>query len=100
MIHHVVLWRLRPEAKRAGRIESLPELERSVQAMRGAIPGLLRAQLGVNQADSPDAVDLMLYTEFATWEALRGYERHPLHDELRKLLGPLRIERRVVDYEG
>jgi len=35
----------------------------------------------------------------ASWEALRGYESHPLHEELRALIGPIRSERRVVNDE-
>ena len=46
-----------------------------------------------------DGADLALYTEFDSWSALHAYEVHPLHEELKRLIGPLRVERRVVDYE-
>ena len=49
--------------------------------------------------DEPDAVDLAFYSEFESWAALRGYETHPLHGEFRRLIGPMRTERRVADYE-
>ena len=100
MIRHVVVWRLRAEAKRADGIENLDRIERNLVAMRAAVPGLLRLELGVNEARVADAADLLLLAEFESWEALRGYEGHPLHDELRALIGPLRIERRVLDYEA
>jgi hypothetical protein len=99
MIHHVVMWRLRDEAKRADWLVVAEQLEGNVAAMRASVPGLLRLHLGVNRADGPDAADLLLYGEFESWPALKGYETHPLHEELRRLLGPLRIERRVVDYQ-
>jgi len=67
--------------------------------MRESVPGLLRLEVGTNRAVVPDAADLLLYSEFASWEDLKSYENHPLHDELRGLIGPVRIERRVVDYE-
>jgi Stress responsive A/B Barrel Domain len=99
MIHHVVMWRLRDEAKRTHLVSIAEQLNRNVAAMRNAVPGLLRLELATNKASVPDAADLLLYSEFESWHALQGYEVHPLHDELRGLIAPLRIERRVVDYE-
>ncbi len=99
MIRHIVIWRLKKEAKRFGKIENLERIQRNFEAMRTAMPGLLRLELGVNQAQVADAADLLLFSEFESWEALRGYETHPLHDELRALIGPLRSERRVLDHE-
>lgn len=99
MIHHVVVWRLNDEAKGASWPVIVEQLERNMAAMRVSVPGLLRLELGVNRARVPDAADLMLYSEFESWPALKGYEAHPLHHELRELIAPLRIERRVVDYQ-
>jgi hypothetical protein len=99
VIRHIVIWRLKKEAKRFGKIENLERIQRNFEAMRTAMPGLLRLELGVNQAQADDAADLLLFSEFESWEALRGYETHPLHDELRALIGPLRSERRVLDHE-
>lgn len=99
MIRHIVLWRFKPEAKREGRIIELARIEAAVKAMRAGVPGLLHAELGVNRAVSSDAADLLLESTFSSWEALAQYEQHPLHTALRELIGPLRSERRVVDYE-
>lgn len=99
MIHHVVMWRLRDDAKQAN-IEMLTQrLQANVEALRAAVPGLVRLEVASNRASAADAADLVLYSEFESWHALQGYDAHPLHVELRGLIGPLRIERRVVDYE-
>jgi hypothetical protein len=99
MIHHVVMWRLRDEAKRTQLILLADQLQQNIQAMRNSVPGLLRLDLATNRAAADDAADLLLYSEFESWHALHGYQAHPLHSELRGLIAPLRIERRVVDYE-
>src|SRR5271168_3282110 len=99
MICHVVMWRLRDEAKRTEFPRINDELQQIVRAMRNTVPGLLRLTIGLNRASVPDAADLLLYSEFESWDALKCYEVHPLHDELRGIFGPLRIERLVVDFE-
>lgn len=99
MIRHIVMWRLKSRPAQSGRPEAMDRIEQNLAALRASVPGLLRAWLGLNQADSADASDLVLCCEFHSWDALRGYESHPLHQELRAIIGPLRAERRVVDFE-
>lgn len=99
MIRHIVMWRLKTHPARGGRLEVMDRIEQNLTALRSSVPGLLRAWLGLNQVESADASDLVLCCEFHNWDALRGYESHPLHQELRAIIGPLRAERRVVDFE-
>jgi Stress responsive A/B Barrel Domain len=100
VIRHLVMWRLKDQARPIGELRNAPLIERSLESMRNGIPGLLKVEIAINRNPSPDAADLLLISEFESWEALRGYEVHPLHEEFRKLIGPLRTERRVVDYEA
>ncbi len=99
MVRHIVIWRLKEEAKQSDWDANLTRIRQIVDAMRTHVPALLRLELGVNQGQASDAADLLLFSEFEDWEALRAYEFHPLHRELRTLIGPLRCERRVLDYE-
>jgi Stress responsive A/B Barrel Domain len=101
MIRHVVIWRLKQEAKRDGKIANLEPIRQVLERLRANIVGLRRLDLQPNQqpGDDADAADLLLYAEFDTWQRLHEYEAHPLHADLRKLIAPLRIERRVINYE-
>lgn len=99
MIHHVVMWRLREEFKHERLAAIAVGLEGNLRELRAAVPGLRRLELAVNRAAAADAADLVLYSEFETWRALHDYEAHPLHAQLRGVIAPLRVERRVVDYE-
>lgn len=99
MIRHVVLWRLTEALRSHPEHLDLAGLRRSVQAMREGVPGLLRADIAQVREPGADAVDLAFYCEFASWQALHAYEDHPLHQQFRRLVGPLRVERRVADYE-
>lgn len=93
------MWRLKSPLENRMRSDAMGHIERNLAELRASVPGLLRAWIGFNQAASTDASDLVLCCEFHSWDALRGYESHPLHAELRALIGPLRAERRVVDFE-
>jgi hypothetical protein len=100
VIRHIVMWRLtKTRAAHGTRCDTVGRLEANMMALRASVPGLLQARIGINQGDSPDASDLVLCCDFRSWDALRGYESHPLHDQLRSIIGPLRAERRVVDFE-
>ncbi len=99
MIRHVVLWRLLDELRSDANSVDMACIKRNVASMCAQVPGLLRADIARVRGGSGDSADLVFYSEFETWEALHGYEDHPLHLEFRRLIGPLRTERRVADYE-
>jgi Stress responsive A/B Barrel Domain len=98
VIRHIVIWRLSEKAKK-----DIDTVLKPVHALVGPllsnVAGLKRLELQSNKSESPDAVDLLLYSEFDSWESLHAYEAHPLHLELRRLIGPIRSERRVFDSE-
>jgi hypothetical protein len=99
MVKHLVMWRLRDSERNLSDAEIQRLIHESIAAMKQGIQGLLTAEIGINRCTAGDAADLALYTEFDSWSALRAYEIHPLHEEFKRLIGPLRVERRVVDYE-
>jgi Stress responsive A/B Barrel Domain len=99
MVKHLVMWRLRDRVRAANGLENEVLIKRAVDAMRSGIEGLRALEIGINKGAASDSADLALYSEFESWEALQAYELHPLHEDLKKLIGPLRTERRVVDYE-
>lgn len=99
MVKHLVMWRLRERKRAAAGLENEAQIMQAVAAMRSGIGGLKALEIGVNKGAASDCADLALYSEFESWEALQAYELHPLHETLKRLIGPLRIERRVVDYE-
>jgi hypothetical protein len=100
MFVHIVFWRLLDIGENGlTKVENGLEIRRRFEALRGRIPGMRRCEVGVNVDPSPDAADLVLYTEFDSAEAFAGYPPHPLHREIVAFLKGVRTERRVVDYE-
>jgi hypothetical protein len=99
MVKHIVFWRLKADLTGAARDEAMIGIRKGFEAMRGVVPGLLRIEVGFNYAESPDASDIALYSEFESRAALAGYQDHPAHLAMLPIVREVRTERRVIDYE-
>lgn len=101
MIKHIVLWKLKDSAEGAAKQENAQRLKNELEALNGRIPGLLHLEVGINidQADSDDAADVILYSEFTDWQALENYYPHPEHVRIKPFAQAIRSERRMIDYE-
>lgn len=98
MIKHIVLWNVRGDDA-AARARNIALLQAEFESLRGRIPGLLHLEVGVDESRVDYACDVVLYSEFASREALAAYAEHPEHLRVRRTLGDLRIARHQVDYE-
>ena len=68
-------------------------------SLQGKIPGLLRVEVGIDFAHTPDSGDVVLYSEFVSCEALEAYQAHSEHKAIMPFILEARIERGVVDYD-
>jgi len=98
MIKHIVMWNVRGDDA-ASRGRNLALVKREFESLRGRIPGLLHLEVGVDESRIDYACDLVLYSEFASREALAAYAEHPEHLRVKRALGDLRSARHQVDYE-
>lgn len=96
MIKHIVSWRVDDPSKSQEYCDGSAEI---LQRMRTEISGLIHLELAVDKSRTDMSVDMILYSEFESWEALAHYDQHPLHQQFKDYLGPHRTERRVADYE-
>jgi hypothetical protein len=98
MIKHVVMWKMQgPSAQE--KQEQAARAKAALQGLAGQIPGMLSLEVGVANATNADQSDVVLITTHADWAALEGYQKHPEHQLVAKLVSDLRVERRVVDFE-
>lgn len=96
---HIVMWKVRGDDA-ATRARNVALLKAEFESLRGRIPGLLQLEVGVDESRADYAFDVVLYSEFASREALVAYADHPEHLRVRRALGDLRIARHQVDYEA
>ena len=97
-IVHIVMWRMNA-ATADERLSQARTAAAAFEATRGTISGVLDMQVGVNVVDAPEAWDLALSMRFKNRAALEAYSDHPAHLEIKRLVGPMRMERKQVDFE-
>ncbi len=91
MIKHVVVWKLKDRADG-------PKLKSAIENLDGKIPGLLSIEAGIDENKSDAAGDLILISTHTDKAALDLYQDHPVHIELKNIIGPCVTSRVVVDY--
>jgi quinol monooxygenase YgiN len=92
-LKHVVIWTLR-DANDTVRFKTL--LESCAQL----VPGMLSFDVGVRSEGLEANADVVLVSAFVSREALAAYQNHPHHQAVAAQLGPMRLQRAVVDYWG
>jgi hypothetical protein len=98
MIRHIVMWKLRgPSA--AEKHDQAKQARAALLSMLGKIPGLTQMEVGIGLSVADDQADLVLSTVHDSWQALEDYGSHPAHEPVKQLIGELRTERRVIDFE-
>lgn len=99
MIKHIVFWRLNESAYGNDKQTNAQVLKEKLLAMNGKVDGLLKVEVGFDFSNEKDSSNVVLYSELESREALRQYQIHTEHEEIKKWLSEVRYERRVVDYE-
>lgn len=99
MIVHIVFWKLNEEANGMSKVENAKAIKQKLEDLNGKIEGCLKIEVGFDFLHSAESVDVVLYSEFESKEALNFYANHPLHKAVMPFIAEARSERRVVDYE-
>jgi heme-degrading monooxygenase HmoA len=92
LIRHIVFF----SAKEAGDIDAIADGLRRL----GGIPGARFFEVGINaKLDAlSDAIDVVVYAEFADEAALQAWKSHPLYAEATRVVRPLRELRHSADF--
>lgn len=98
MIRHIVMWDVAGASADEKR-RNIERLRQGFEGLRGRVPGMIQLHIGVDASAVDYACDVVLVSEFESWEALRAYAVHPEHLRVRDELAGVRIARHQVDYE-
>lgn len=92
MIRHIVFF----TAKRPDDVETI----RTELSRLGEIPHSLAFEVVANAKTDPmgNAIDVVVYGEFADEAALAAYKAHPIYDETTRKVRPMRELRHSADF--
>lgn len=96
MIRHIVMWNLKDHTEDGTKAENAAAIKQGLEALVGKIDGLLRAEVMIGTAGG---MDLCLYSELTSMEALEAYKVHPLHKQVQALVHRSMTERVACDGE-
>lgn len=78
MVKHIILWTLNDMEK--DKKETVKqEIKKSLESLKGKIPGLIDLKITASETLSSSTADLMLDSTFESPEALKNYSIHPEH---------------------
>jgi hypothetical protein len=100
MITHVVQWKIKETALSMDKPALLQKLKADLEALPSDIEEILSLTVGINEAESDAASDVVLLSTFADWPALNRYQTHPAHQKVVSFVKQVVTERRVVDFES
>jgi hypothetical protein len=92
------MWKLKGPSAEEKRSQA-EQARTALLGMLGQVPGLTQIEVGIGAAVGEQEADLVLSSTHESWQALDDYQSHPAHEPVKKLIGELRVERRVVDFE-
>ena len=68
-------------------------------ALRGTIGEIVHLEIGRDELHDARSWDLVLIMEFASLDALRAYQRHPLHQDVMAFNTPFVTDVGSVDFQ-
>ena len=100
MIKHIVMWKLKEFAEGKDKGENAKIIKTGLENLQQKINELKFIEVGININNSPQAYDVVLYSQFENVEDLNIYQNHPEHIKVGEFVKKVVNERVVVDYEA
>lgn len=97
MVKHIVMWTVK--ATEQTRQENIQKMKIELMRLPELINEIKGYEIGVNSVDSAAAYDVVLISEFASWQDLDVYRNHAEHVKVAQFINGVRDKVAVVDYE-
>jgi hypothetical protein len=100
MIKHIVSFKLKETAEGKTKAENSLLMKKSLESLKEKIAAIKKLEVGINspKADTSN-FDIILITEFESFEGLQEYLIHPEHVKVAEFIGKVRESRSCIDYE-
>ena len=99
MIRHIVMWKLKDNAEGASKEKNAEKLKMILEGLPTTIKEIKSVQVGIQiNPEDPDALDVVLISDFETDLDFKMYTRHPSHKRAVDIIHKLAEKRFYVDY--
>lgn len=100
MVKHIILWTLNPELSEAEKMNVKREIKHGLEALKGAVPGLVDVNVTIDGLLASSNCDLMLDCTLESEEALKAYAVNPKHVAVAESkIKPFTVQRVCLDFE-
>lgn len=100
MIRHICMFKFKDFAEGRTKSENVEITKSMLDALPEAIPLIKRSETYIgSQKQAEDNYDLILISDFDSFETLEEYKIHPKHVAVGDFMRPVRISRTCIDYE-
>lgn len=98
MIKHIVMWSLKNEHNGLSKSTIALELKSKLLDLKGKIPQIKKIEVGINEINFDRNNDVVLITEFESFNDLSIYANHPDHLKLVEFVRENSISRSAIDF--
>lgn len=95
---HIVMWKLKESAEGSSREENAAVMKERLESLKGIIPQLIHAEVGIDLNHIQSNYDAVLITRFNSEEDLDTYKVHPDHVAIGEFISKVSESRVAVDY--
>lgn len=95
MIRHIVFFKFKPGITE----EQKNKLTADLKTLKDKIPLIKRLEVGFDIGRKPNSYDLVLNTDFNTWEDVEKYSAHPDHVAVVEFIKQICEKHCKVDYK-
>jgi len=100
MYKHVVLWKLKEEAKGLNKEELALEVKRRLDTLPAQISEIKAYEVAINIGDyGASFFDVSLISVFENKETFWAYTKYPEHDDVVAFIQSVQVDEQIVDYE-
>ncbi len=99
MIRHIVMFKFKEEAEGKNKKENVLATKAMLEALPAKIPQILASTVEIGaEGANPENADLILISDFESFETLNQYIVHPDHKAVGAFMRPLRESRAAIDF--
>jgi len=99
MIKHIVMWKLKENDKDNEKLENAKIIKTNLEALKEIIPEIKYIEVGIDSKKFENNYDVVLVSEFNSFEELDVYQKHPEHLKVGEFVKSVAEIRTAVDYE-